>query len=287
MDNWKQEPLELNLTVFITNFPETTNGGNEWDAHYSTWQSRSSLTSSKNPLVKSSEAEDLSFEAGGSNWYSLTSMVKVKKLVKPGQKWQKMGTRARQTEAKTQQKLIALFGKPSNILLREGSKRENPGKEVASWPTCHAVSSPSCGHFRNVFVKTWIVIFYPSRKPWGGKSVPKSPLGWFFLVFGEGKATKENSSIFWIIWLLIFSWFRLRSIQGVVTNYFDVSSNITVHILVCLWAKNFFQIIYWRSDRCDCQTNIETSVIWTFIQYFRSENHSDYCSRSYGTQKFL
>ena len=89
---WKQEPREVNLTVFIANFPEITSRGNEWDAHYSTWRSRSSLTSSKNPLVKSSEAEDLSFEAGGSNWYCLNSMVKVKKSVKPGRKWQKMGT---------------------------------------------------------------------------------------------------------------------------------------------------------------------------------------------------
>ena len=31
---------------------------------------------------------------------------------------------------------------------------------------------------------------------------PKSHLGWFFLVFGEGKATKENISIFWFIWPL-------------------------------------------------------------------------------------
>ena len=43
-----------------------------------------------------------------------------------------MGTRARQTEAKTQQKVIALFGKLTNILVGERSKRENPEKEVAS-----------------------------------------------------------------------------------------------------------------------------------------------------------
>jgi len=135
MDNWKEESLELNWTVFIGNVPETTNIGNEWNAHYSTSQSRSSLTSSKNPSVKSSEEEDLCSETGGSNWYSLTSMVKVKKLVKPGQKGQKVGTRARQTEAKTQQKVIALFGKLTNILLRERRKRENPGKEEARLPT--------------------------------------------------------------------------------------------------------------------------------------------------------
>ena len=43
IDNWKQEPLELNLTVFIANFPETTNRGNEWNAHYSTWQYHSHI----------------------------------------------------------------------------------------------------------------------------------------------------------------------------------------------------------------------------------------------------
>ena len=46
-------------------------------------------------------------------------------------------------------------------------------------------------------MKYWILIFYPPRKPWEGKSVPKSQLGWLFLEFGKGKATKENSAIFW------------------------------------------------------------------------------------------
>ena len=31
----------------------------------------------------------------------------------------------------------------------------------------------------------------------------KSHLGWFFLVFGKGKARKENISIFWFIWPLM------------------------------------------------------------------------------------
>jgi len=43
------------------------------------------------------------------------------------------------------------------------------------------------------------LIFYLSIKAWEEKSLPKSHLGWFFLVFHEGKATKENMSIFWFI----------------------------------------------------------------------------------------
>ena len=34
---------------------------------------------------------------------------------------------------------------------------------------------------------------------WEENSLPKSHLGWFFLVLVEGKATKENISMFWFI----------------------------------------------------------------------------------------
>ena len=63
----------------------------------------------------------------------------------------------------------------------------------------HVVSSLSRGHFRNVFGNARILIFYLSIKAWEEKSLPKSHLAWLFLVFGEGKATKENMSIFWFI----------------------------------------------------------------------------------------
>ena len=33
-------------------------------------------------------------------------------------------------------------------------------------------------------------------KAWEEKSLPTSHLGWFFLVFGEGNATKENVAFF-------------------------------------------------------------------------------------------
>ena len=58
--------------------------------------------------------------------------------------------------------------------------------------------------FREVFGNARILIFYLSIKAWEEKYLPKSHLRCFFLVFGEGKATKENISIFWFIWPLRF-----------------------------------------------------------------------------------
>ena len=53
--------------------------------------------------------------------------------------------------------------------------------------------------FREVFGNARILIIYLSIKAWEEISLPKSHLGWFSLVFGEGKALKENISIFWFI----------------------------------------------------------------------------------------
>ncbi|MCO0615457.1 hypothetical protein M8756_19510 [Lutimaribacter sp. EGI FJ00015] len=50
--------------------------------------------------------------------------------------------------------------------------------------------------FREVFGNARILIFYLSIKAWEEKSLPKSHLGWFFLVFGEGKATKKRFHFF-------------------------------------------------------------------------------------------
>ena len=50
--------------------------------------------------------------------------------------------------------------------------------------------------FREVFGNARILIFYLSLKAWEEKSLPKSHLGWFYLVFGEGKATKEICQFF-------------------------------------------------------------------------------------------
>ena len=41
-----------------------------------------------------------------------------------------------------------------------------------------------------------ILIFYLSIKVWEQKSLLKSHLGWFLLVFGEGKATKKRFQFF-------------------------------------------------------------------------------------------
>ena len=65
-----------------------------------------------------------------------------------------------------------------------------------------SISRPLQKRFREVFGNAWILIFYLSIKAYQEKSLPKSHLGWFFLVFGESKATKVNISIFWFIWLL-------------------------------------------------------------------------------------
>ena len=62
-----------------------------------------------------------------------------------------------------------------------------------------SITRPFQKRFREVFGNARILIFYLSIKAWEEKSLPKSHLGWFFLVFGEGKATKENMSIFWFI----------------------------------------------------------------------------------------
>ena len=60
----------------------------------------------------------------------------------------------------------------------------------------HSIMRPFQKRFREVFGNARILIFYLSMKAWEEKPLPKSHLGWFFLVFGEGKAVKR------FIWLL-------------------------------------------------------------------------------------
>ena len=62
-----------------------------------------------------------------------------------------------------------------------------------------SITRPFQKRFREVFGNARILIFYLSIKAWEEKCLPKSHLAWFFLVFGEGKVTKENMSIFWFI----------------------------------------------------------------------------------------
>ena len=57
------------------------------------------------------------------------------------------------------------------------------------------MARPFQKRFREVLGNARILIFHLSIKAWEETSLPKSHLGWFFLVFGEGKVTKENISI--------------------------------------------------------------------------------------------
>ena len=74
-----------------------------------------------------------------------------------------------------------------------------PDRPTLTSHSLRSIMRPFQKRFCEVFGNTRILIFYHSIKAWGEKSLPKSHLGWFFLVFGEGKATKKNISIFWFI----------------------------------------------------------------------------------------
>ena len=161
----------------------TNNRGNERNPHHPTWPIRSSLTSSKNTSLESSEAEDSSSETVDSNWYGSTSMFKVKKWLKQGKsdkKWQQEQNTMKTTCSK---KMMAAR---TNI-------------DVTSFHFLLSIARPFEKRFHEVFGNARILIFYLSIKAWEEKSLPKSYLGCFYIVFGKGKATKENMSIFWFI----------------------------------------------------------------------------------------
>ena len=77
-----------------------------------------------------------------------------------------------------------------------------PERPTLTSRSLQSITRPFQKRFREVFWNARILIFYLSIKAWEEKSFPTSHLGWFFLVFGEGKVTKENISIFWFIWPL-------------------------------------------------------------------------------------
>ena len=77
-----------------------------------------------------------------------------------------------------------------------------PERPTLTSRSLQSITRPFQKRFREVFWNARILIFYLSLKAWEEKSLPTSHLGWFFLVFGEGKVTKENISIFWFIWPL-------------------------------------------------------------------------------------
>ena len=74
-----------------------------------------------------------------------------------------------------------------------------PERPTLTSRSLQSITRPFQKRFREVFGNARIFVFYLSIKTWEEKSLPKSHLGWFLLVFREGKATKENMSIFWFI----------------------------------------------------------------------------------------
>ena len=74
-----------------------------------------------------------------------------------------------------------------------------PERPTLTSRSLQSIMRPFQKRFREVFGNARILVFYLSIKAWEEKSLPKSHLGCFFLVFGEGKVTKENISIFWFV----------------------------------------------------------------------------------------
>ena len=74
-----------------------------------------------------------------------------------------------------------------------------PERPTLTSRSLQSIPRPFQNRFREVFGNARILIFYLSIKAWEEKSLPKSHLGWFFLVFDEGKVTKEKMSFFWFI----------------------------------------------------------------------------------------
>ena len=93
-----------------------------------------------------------------------------------------------------------VFHKVSVRTLTERDKQtqaiRDPERPTLTSHSLQSITRPFQKRFREVFGNARILIFYLSIKAWEEKSLPKSHLGWFFLVFGEGKATKENMPFF-------------------------------------------------------------------------------------------
>ena len=71
-----------------------------------------------------------------------------------------------------------------------------PERPTLTSRSLQSIARPFQKRFREVFGNARILIFYLSVKAWEEKYLPKSHLGWFFLVFGEGKATKKICQFF-------------------------------------------------------------------------------------------
>ena len=86
-------------------------------------------------------------------------------------------------------------------LRRTFFRPERPTLTSRTSRSLQSITRPFQKRFREVFGNARILVFYLSIKTWEEKSLPKSHLGCFFLVFGEGKATKEYISIFLVHFL--------------------------------------------------------------------------------------
>ena len=71
-----------------------------------------------------------------------------------------------------------------------------PERPTLTSRSLQSITRPFQKRFREVFGNARILIFYLSIKAWEEKSLPKSHLGWFFLVFDEGKAAKKIFQFF-------------------------------------------------------------------------------------------
>ena len=80
-----------------------------------------------------------------------------------------------------------------------------PERPTLTSRSLQSITRPFQKRFREVFGNAGILIFYLSIKAWEEKSLPKSHLGLFFLVFGEGKATKKISQFFGSVTFKVFS----------------------------------------------------------------------------------
>ena len=77
-----------------------------------------------------------------------------------------------------------------------------------------SITRPFQKRFCEVFRNARVLIFYLSIKAWEDKSLPKSHLGCFFSVLGEGKVTQENINFNFLVHLT-FKWIEYRETVGV------------------------------------------------------------------------
>ena len=71
-----------------------------------------------------------------------------------------------------------------------------PERPTLTSRSLQSITRPFRKRFREVFGNARSSIFYLSIKAWKEKSLPKCHLGWFFLVFDEGKAAKKIFQFF-------------------------------------------------------------------------------------------